>query len=126
MNIDPTKTRIISPSHCIEVGDSSWDPNETSIRCRYDSPTTGRFSPHVADLVLVRPLRASLMKKALCIYCGNSPGVTRDHIPPQCFFEEPCPNINRITVPCCESCKLADEPNDAKARNLIISTMQAE
>jgi hypothetical protein len=66
------------------------------------------------------------MKKALCIYCGKNPGATRDHIPPRCFFEEPCPNISRITVPCCEACKLADEPNDAKARNLIISTIQAE
>jgi len=67
-----------------------------------------------------------MAKKKLCIYCGKNPGVTRDHIPPQCFFEEPCPNINRITVPCCESCKLADESNDAKTRNLIISTIQAE
>ena len=66
------------------------------------------------------------MKKSLCIYCGQNSGATRDHVPPQCFFEEPCPNINRITVPCCESCKLADEPNDAKARNLIVSTIQAE
>lgn len=66
------------------------------------------------------------MKKPLCIYCGQNPGITRDHIPPRCFFEEPCPSINRITVPCCEPCKLADEPNDAKARNLIISTIQAE
>jgi hypothetical protein len=66
------------------------------------------------------------VKKSFCIYCGQNPGTTRDHLPPQCFFEEPCPNINRITVPCCEPCRLADEPNDAKARNLIISTIQAE
>ena len=45
MNVDPTKTRAISPGHSIEVGQSSWDPSETSIRCRYDG-ATGRFSPH--------------------------------------------------------------------------------
>ena len=64
--------------------------------------------------------------KPLCIYCGQNPGLTRDHIPPKCYFEEPCPSINRITVPCCEPCNLSDEPNDAKVRNLIISTIQAE
>ena len=45
MNPDPTRTRIISPSHSIEVGTSTWDPAETSIRSRYDGPT-GRFDPH--------------------------------------------------------------------------------
>jgi hypothetical protein len=65
------------------------------------------------------------MKKP-CIYCGHAPGVTRDHVPPKCFFEEPCPNIRRITVPCCETCRLRGESNDAHARNLIISTIEAE
>src|SRR5262245_11848143 len=69
---------------------------------------------------------ASVVKQTLCIYCGQHPGTTRDHIPPRCFFEVPCPNINRITVPCCPACKIADEPSDAKARNLFISTLQAE
>src|SRR5438093_4202996 len=64
--------------------------------------------------------------KRVCIYCGQNPGVTRDHIPPRCFFEEPCPNINRITVPCCLGCKVSGEPNDAAARNVLISTMEAE
>lgn len=64
--------------------------------------------------------------KKVCIYCGQNPGTTRDHIPPRCFFETPCPNINLITVPCCETCRLAGEANDAKARNLIISTAPAE
>ncbi len=66
------------------------------------------------------------MRKKLCIYCGQNPGTTRDHIPPRGFFEKPCPNIKRITVPCCEACRLADEANDEKARNLIISTAPAE
>jgi hypothetical protein len=46
MEVDPTKTRVIDHRHSFEVGNSSWDPSETSIRCRYDDPTTGRFSPH--------------------------------------------------------------------------------
>ena len=52
--------------------------------------------------------------------------MTRDHIPPQCFFEKPSTVINQITVPCCESCRRTDEFNDGLARNLIISTTQAE
>ena len=46
MEVDPTKTRIIDSRHSFEVGGSSWDPDETSIRCRYDDEVTGRFSPH--------------------------------------------------------------------------------
>ena len=34
--------------------------------------------------------------------------------------------MNRITVPCCETCRLVDVANDEKARNLIISTAAAE
>lgn len=45
MKPDPTKTRVISPTHSIEVGSASWDDDETSIRSRYDG-ATGRFSPH--------------------------------------------------------------------------------
>jgi len=46
MDVDHSKTRIIDNSHCFEVGISSWSKTETSIRCRYDHPETGRFSPH--------------------------------------------------------------------------------
>jgi hypothetical protein len=46
MQVDHSKTRVINHHHSIEVGQSSWDPTETSIRCRYDDPATGRFSPH--------------------------------------------------------------------------------
>ena len=45
MHVDPTKTKNISPSHSIEVGKSTWDDQEMSIRSRYDGET-GRFSPH--------------------------------------------------------------------------------
>lgn len=46
MDVDHSKTRVIDKSHCFEVGISSWDEKEISIRCRYDNPETGRFSPH--------------------------------------------------------------------------------
>lgn len=45
MNPDSTKTRVLSPSVSIEVGQASWDPAETSVRRRVDGDT-GRFSPH--------------------------------------------------------------------------------
>jgi hypothetical protein len=64
--------------------------------------------------------------KGLCIYCGEMEGTTHDHIPPKCFFPKPCPNIQRITVPCCEACRLQHETNDAFVRNLLISTIEAE
>lgn len=46
MEVDQTRTRTIDHRHSFEVGQSSWDSNEPSIRCRYDDATTGRFSPH--------------------------------------------------------------------------------
>jgi hypothetical protein len=46
MKVDKSKTRVISSNHSFEVGTSSWDDGETSIRCRYDSADSGRFSPH--------------------------------------------------------------------------------
>jgi hypothetical protein len=61
MQVDPTKTRIISPTHSIEIGQSSWDPQEMSIRSRYDG-ATGRFSPHGSSelpLYDLQPLMAS-------------------------------------------------------------------
>lgn len=59
MIVDHSKTRHISPGHSIEVGGSSWDPDETSIRCRYDLPN-GRFSPHQSSEVPLPDLRPML------------------------------------------------------------------
>lgn len=64
--------------------------------------------------------------KPFCIYCGKNEGTTKDHIPPKCFFLNPCPNLQRITVPCCEICRRRDEINDATVRNILISTIEAE
>jgi len=46
MTPDPKKTRTITPTHSIEIGEATWDATETSIRSRYDSATSGKFSPH--------------------------------------------------------------------------------
>ena len=45
MKPDHSKTVYLSPRHRIEVGVSTWDGNETSVRCRYDQ-NNGRFSVH--------------------------------------------------------------------------------
>lgn len=40
----------------------------------------------------------------MCVYCGDKPGNTRDHVPPQNLFPKPKP-VNMVTVPCCEECQ---------------------
>ena len=40
----------------------------------------------------------------MCIYCGNKPGSTRDHVPPKSLFPKPRP-VNMLTVPCCDDCQ---------------------
>lgn len=59
MNVDHSLTRVISPGHSIEVGGASWDPEETSIRCRYDLEN-GRFSPHNSSELPLPDLRPLL------------------------------------------------------------------
>ena len=56
MKPDATKTRVLSPTHSIEVGNSSWDDQQTSIRCRYDG-ATGRFSPRGSSELPLGDLR---------------------------------------------------------------------
>ncbi len=41
------------------------------------------------------------MKK--CIYCNSTENLTKDHIPPKCFFPDPKPS-NLISVVCCKKC----------------------
>lgn len=66
-------------------------------------------------------------RKETCVYCGHEPGVTDDHVPPKCFFADPCPNaIQRITVPCCEYCRTADEKSDAFVRNILAGLPETE
>lgn len=42
-------------------------------------------------------------KNSVCIYCGETDDITKDHIPPKCLFPNPRPN-NLITVPSCKKC----------------------
>ena len=81
MKPDQTKTVVLDTSHRIEIGPSSWDPAEVSLRNRYDSPQTGRFSPHgssesplhdlvpllraAADHDLLRPIQCAQIVEAL-------------------------------------------------------------
>jgi hypothetical protein len=62
----------------------------------------------------------------MCVYCDREPGTTRDHVPPRCFFPTPMPPINRITVPCCETCRVSGGKNDGLVRSILISTIEAE
>lgn len=58
--------------------------------------------------------RAIMPRKETCIYCGQRPGLTDDHVPPKGFFEKRCPmDAQRMTVPCCEPCRREDEKLDA-------------
>lgn len=38
----------------------------------------------------------------LCIYCGEKPGITKDHVPLKSLFSKPRPKM--VTVPCCKEC----------------------
>lgn len=59
------------------------------------------------------------MKKS-CVYCGSTANLTKDHIPPRCFFDTP-PPPNLITVPSCRTCNERFSRDDEKARNLLTS-----
>ena len=50
-------------------------------------------------------------KMGICVYCGRSGGITRDHAPPQGFLASPMPS-KLITVPCCLECQRTNDEND--------------
>lgn len=53
--------------------------------------------------------------------------MTDDHVPPRCFFQKTCPNdAERITVPCCETCRQEDEKYDSFTRNIIAGLLETE
>ncbi len=64
-------------------------------------------------------------KKGKCIYCGYEGFITRDHIPPQCFFPEPRPS-NLITVPCCKKCHTKWSNDDEYFRAVIVSSINVD
>ena len=64
MKPNPALTVVLSPNHSIEVGSSSWDDDDTSIRCRYDGPT-GRFSPNGSSEIPLTDLQPIMVVAAL-------------------------------------------------------------
>jgi hypothetical protein len=46
-----------------------------------------------------------------CVLCGVNPPTTREHIPPESFFEQPYPP-NLITVPACAGCNQGSQKDD--------------
>lgn len=44
-----------------------------------------------------------MRKIEICVYCGQRPGSTRDHVPPRSIFVKPYPK-NMSTVPACLEC----------------------
>ena len=55
-----------------------------------------------------------------CIFCGQRPAVTKDHVPPKSFFPRPRPH-NLITVPCCVECNAEYGKDDERVRNILTS-----
>jgi hypothetical protein len=53
-----------------------------------------------------------------CYLCGRHAMLTKDHLPPKCFFARPRPS-NLITVGSCERCNNQASQDDEKARLII-------
>jgi hypothetical protein len=50
-----------------------------------------------------------------CVLCGIRPATSREHIPPESFFERPYPP-NLITVPACDPCNQGTQSDDDYVR----------
>ena len=46
-----------------------------------------------------------------CVYCGIASEVTRDHVPPKCFFPKPRPS-DLVTVPSCKHCNISGSKDE--------------
>jgi len=55
-----------------------------------------------------------------CVLCGAAPATTREHIPPESFFERPYPS-DLITVPSCEPCNLGTHQDDDYALSFLVA-----
>jgi hypothetical protein len=55
-----------------------------------------------------------------CVLCGATPATTREHIPPESFFERPYPP-DLITVPSCEPCNLGTHLDDDYALSFLVA-----
>ena len=54
---------------------------------------------------------------ALCVYCCERPGSTRDHVPPKCLF--PADVSDLIRVPSCPACNGGFSKDDEYFRNML-------
>ncbi len=61
----------------------------------------------------------------LCVYCGSEPGVTRDHVIPQCLFLKPLPAY-MPTVPACDPCNKKKGRNDDYLRDMMATHILAD
>jgi hypothetical protein len=55
-----------------------------------------------------------------CVLCGAATATTREHVPPESFFEAPYPD-NLITVPSCEDCNLGTQRDDEYLLTYLVS-----
>lgn len=57
-------------------------------------------------------------RKRICIYCGETKRLTRDHVPPKCLFDKSTTD-NMITVPCCVRCNHEASLDDEYFRMVV-------
>ncbi len=57
-------------------------------------------------------------KPQVCVFCAESPAVTKDHVPPKGIFERPLPN-DLITVPACKECNAGSSADDEEFRAML-------
>lgn len=59
-------------------------------------------------------------KSGVCIYCGDSGPITRDHVPPESIFSDPKP-LDLVTVPACDACNSAFKLDDEYFRTFVVA-----
>ncbi|CAN5546028.1 hypothetical protein BH10ACI3_BH10ACI3_26290 [soil metagenome] len=57
-------------------------------------------------------------KLGICVYCGESKEVTREHVIPRCMFPGPLPN-DVVVVPACEPCNKEKGKHDDYLRDML-------
>ena len=63
-------------------------------------------------------------KPGHCCFCGRYGKLTKDHIPPKCFFP-PDNRSNLITVPACSECNTGSSKDDELLRDLFVSVRES-
>jgi hypothetical protein len=60
----------------------------------------------------------------LCVYCGQQPGTTDDHVVARCFFDNKPQNM--ITVSTCNPCNQRKKDYDTYLRDGIVNDVQVQ